>query len=263
MRKMMLPLVIAAAVGGASSSAMAEFLDFEVTETSVPGAVANVFTADKLNGGYTEFLGPTGPGTFSAAAIGNLGQFFKNEGTVLVPSQLNGFGASGYSMYAVFTATGNIVGPNLFSGTTGSFYLYLDPNSDTTTGDFLAAGSHVGLPAVDALGSADDYLLASTTTSVFGTGNLNGPPGAFDITFKDFVLTAAGSAYFTAPVPFHMVVNINGDYDGFVTDPATGIARVTGDVSAVFKVPEPGGLALVGVALAGLGLTQRKRKLTA
>ncbi len=263
MKTLLLPLAIAAAIGGFSSQAAAEFLDFTVTETSVPGAGANVFVADKLNGGYTEFLGPTSATTFSAAAIATMGQFFKDEGTNTIPggAQLNSFGAAGYGMYAIFTATGNIVGPNLFSGTTGSFYLYIDPDANTTNTSFLAAGSHLGLPSVDAgATSADDYLIASTTTSVFGTGNLNGPPGAFDITFKDFVLTPAGAGYFTSPVPFHMVVNINGDYDAFATNPATGISRVTGDVSAVFKVPEPGSLALMGLALAGLGMSQRRRK---
>jgi hypothetical protein len=61
-----------------------------------------------------------------------------------------------------------------------------------------------------------------------------------------------------------MVVNVNGDYDVLSTlDPLTGLRRITGDVSAVFKVPEPGSMALMGLGLAALGLTQRRRKVAA
>lgn len=261
MKKALLSLALTAAIGMVSTSASAEFLDFTVDESSVAGADANSFVADKLNGGYTEFLAPTSATTFAASAFANLGQYFADEGSTLLSTQLNGFGSAGYGLYALFTAAGDITGPNSFVGTSGSFYLYIDPNKDTTFTSFVANQSAYVAPTPDALGSADDYLIAFTTNSKSGTGNLNGPPGAFNIIFDEFTLTAAGKNYFVAPNPFHMLVQVNGDYDQLVGPlDANGTRKITGDVSAVFVVPEPGSLALIGVALVGLGASQRRRK---
>lgn len=263
MKKTLLSLGIAALLGFAGVAQAANvFLEFTVDEGAVTGAAPNVFTADKLNGGYTEFLAPTSATTFAASAVGNIGQYFKNEGTTLVSTQLNGFGTSGYGIYAIFTATGNIVGPNQFQGTGGGFSLYLDRDNDTTFNGFNAFLNPFVAAVADGSTDADDELLASTFSVVSGFGNLNGPPGAFDLVFKDFALTAFGKTYFVAPDPFHFFVNINGDYDQFETlDAATGLSRVTGDVSAVFKVSEPDSLALIGLGLVGLGALQRRRNL--
>lgn len=255
------------AVSGASNAVAAEqFKDFTVDEASVPGAAVNVFVADKLNGGFTEYVTFTGPNTFSAQARANIGQFFKDEGQNLVPSQLNNFGVAGYGMYALFEATGTFAGLN-FTGGTGAFYLYIDPLQDTTF------GTSDGIVPVSRLGTADDYLIASSTTLVSGTGTLATAPGAYNFDFEDVVLTSGdqtaffagvqdGESYFIQPRPFHILVQVNGDNDastgsGLPGDPIV----VTGDVSAVFKdVPEPTSVALVGLALLGAGVASRRRK---
>lgn len=254
--KKAIPALIGALIGvTAAGNAMADgqFLDFTVDESSVAGASANTFVADKLNGGFTEYVTFTGPNSFSAQAHANIGQYFKNEGVLLVPSQLNNFGASGYGMYALFNATGTFAGLN-FTGGTGAFSLYIDPDQDTTF------GTSDGIAPVTTLHSADDYMIAFTTDLVAGVGTLASAPGAYNFDFRNFTLTPAGSDYFIAPNPFHMLVQVNGD-----NDQANGLGTplnplvVTGDVSAVFRVPEPGSIALAGLALLAMGAASRRR----
>ena len=244
-------LTAAAAMALVAGQASATtFLDFQVQEGSVPGASSNLFTADKLNGGYVETVTLTSPTTFTAQAYANFGQYFKNDGTTLVSSQLNGFGTGGYGMYAIFGATGTVIGGTSFTGTGGQFHLYIDPNQDT---NFVANG----LSPYTTTGDADDYEIAFSTTFSTGTGDIVGPPGAFDMRFDSFTLTAAGSGYFVAPNPFYLYTQVNGDIDGLT---GTNPILITGDVSAVFlnKLPEPGTLALVGLAFVGLGYGRRR-----
>jgi hypothetical protein len=153
-------------------------------------------------------------------------------------------------MYAVFSSSGQ-VDPinNTFTGVSGEFMLYIDPEQDTTA--TLTTGSVPPLLA----GTADDYLIAfaSEATSLVG---IVGDPGAFDFVWEDFELTAAGMEYFIEPTPFYMDVTVDGDFDEFPIAP--GDIFLTGDVSAVF-VPEPASIALFGAGLAGLGFRLRRK----
>lgn len=238
---------VAAAFAFAAAPASAEFMDFQVNEGSIPGAEANTFTADKINGAFTEWvtLTPTGvdSGTFSATAVGNFGQFLSNEGTTnLLGLRLN----QDYQLYALFSATGTYSGLN-FTGVTGQFTLYIDQDLDTTWDTSTGVVTN---------GNGTDIEIASSATLTSGTGSLTAAPGAYDFKFTNFTLTAAGEDYFFDPSPFYIDVQVNGDNDVFT---GSNPIKVTGDVSAVF-IPEPGTLALAGLALGAMGFVTRRRR---
>lgn len=257
-------LAAAMAVGGVTSAfAAGNFQEFTIDETSVPGAnvlgLANsALVADKFNGAFTEYVTFTGPNSFVASAYANFTGYFANEGTTPVASLLNGLDAiGGYRVYALFSASGTVAGLN-FTGTAAQFDLYVDPGPVTTF-----AGTN-GLSPITLGNNADDYKIASSSTLLgVGVGTLAAAPGAYNFNFTNFTLTDNGTlqdgqSFFAAPNPFHIVVQVNGDNDQ--AQGAIPNITVTGDVSAVFlKVPEPGALALAGLALAGVGFASRRR----
>jgi len=249
MKKTLLSLAATAVLGLASASASAEFLDFKVNEAVVSTAsTPKNFTADKLNGAYEELLQVTGPGTFSASAFATFDAYRANEGVTPIVGEL-----VGYTIYAVFQASGIITGPNTFQGTSGSITLYIDRNNDTT-GTLTS-----GLVAATLGNTGDDLEIGSSAVS-YGTGDLSANPGAYALYFEQFTLTAFGKTYWYDPDPFYKFALSNGDNDVFTPTGNAGEFRVTGDTSAVFQtVPEPTSVALMGLALAGLGVARRRR----
>ncbi len=245
---------LAVALGFASvpAGAVGIFQEFTVDEGSVPGNASGTIVADKINGAYSETISFDGMGGFAASAFGNFSQFLENDGVDPVTSQLPG----SYALYALFGATGTVAGgPAIFTftGSAAAFSLFIDPDDDTTlTLPALGTGA---VTVTDPGG--DDYMIASASDLSSGQGILvAGVGGFFDLIFEDFALTSPeGTDYFVSPSPFYLRVNVDGDFDSFSV---TGTQTVTGDLSAVF-IPEPGTLALVGLALLGLGFGMRRK----
>lgn len=289
MTKTLLAAALTATMGVGSTSAMAVLLNpFEVTEASVPGASPNPAllspnSAGKITGNYTEVgtftniaaCGPNTCGDFDISLLWNAGQYVAPNGSTVLGSQLGSFFAPQYQMYAFFMQSGTFVtsgGKTTFTGSSGgNLGLYIDPNSDTKFVDPIL-GSLAW--AASGVTGADDYLIAtgtpqslsglldptlSTCTSGINCGSF-GNTTSFALTSGDLSAASGvqnGMTYFTSPVPFYNLAFTSGQFDNF-TPSAT--QTIHGSLDAVFGVPEPESLALLGIGLLGLAMARRGRK---
>lgn len=268
--------ILSGAIMALSLAAPAAFATptFQIDEGSIPDVGSPpIRTADKLNGSYSELLTIFEAGNFATQAFGDFTAMVNGAtsvnsrlGAVYDETTFAGDSTSVdpvdkifYRLYFTFDATGFLTGPGQFSGGFGTFKVWADVERDTKT-TFGADGS----VALNIQNDTDDILLATATNVVYGQGNVVNP-GAYEIVWDDFTLEAAGENYFISPDPFYMRVLVDGDFDAFTPDIlghqlGTRVNYdVRGDVSAVFLVPEPGSLALVGLALVGLGVARRRK----
>ena len=248
---------VAALVMSAGFANAAILPDFTVT----PGTFAtgkSAFVADKITGNYVERVTFNGNGTFDVSILWNAGNFVKNDGSSAIFGPITGLNnTGGYGMYAFFQGSGTFASGNFALGS-GSLQLYLDKSLDTTFND-PSVQSSTAFWGVTSGGGADDPLLASGS-AVTGNGFVsctgNNVCGAFGQT-TTFNLTPTGSSFFTAPNPFYMLSLQSGQFNGFT--PA-GTVTLDGSLDVIFaNVPEPGSIALVGLALVGLGFASRRK----
>jgi hypothetical protein len=188
----------------------------------------------------------------------------------------------GYQLIGDFTLTGwgqwgpNPFGPGaLFAAATGSNSLTLNlraisqPSLGSQTINLGVATLNNASPAfafATAFGSVANGSVGSAQTTL--TAGLNFTPAAG---------TVGANGFFQAPNPFYInlaVGNAGGNTSntgysvspsGVVTftTPLPGTNLGTANVTFVAPVPEPGALALVGVALAGVGLFTRRKAVKA
>lgn len=239
-----------------------------VTETVVPGVLAGApaLVVDNFNFNYSAtvtqpVLTPV-PTPFSETGYIEAGGYFL--GATSVPASLNASAfLGGYGMYGVFSISGTaaLVGAGAQATfTSASVSLYVDPNQDTTK--TLPATS----PGAVALGlNGDDLLVGTASLLLAGEANIFAglASGDFEVLFGDWALTPFGSTYWTAPAPFYMVFDVNGNTQSITptlgTSP-TGDYTFDGAGRVFFAVPEPGSLVLTGVALLALGGFASRRK---
>lgn len=269
--------VIAAMAFATTSANAAVFAPFTVNEGSVTGTPASTFVAGKVTGNYIENVTLKADGTFTTQLLFNAGTFGDINGTTITDSFLTSAAAPGaaptnYALYGILAGSGTFVTTG--AGTTftftpgGSLTLAIDPKNNTTFNTSATPGA-LGNLAINS-GNGDDFVIG-TGAVVGGDGTLSSSCtptatincGSFGAN-TSLSLTAAGSKFFTAPVPFYNLALTSGQFDNINVTTFGTAQRTTGSLDATFagatSVPEPESIALFGIGLLGLGAGMRRRK---
>lgn len=259
LRKALLGVSATGVLAVASTDAMAVvFPDFTVT-TDAYGTDLT-FQADKIVGNYVEVVTFNGDGTFDVSIKYEAGQFVANDGTTALNAATTGLGSQ-YGLYALFQGSGTFssVGTTTnFTLVSGSLSAYIDDLLNT----ILTAPASGAAPWTVANNADDDLIATGSLVEGSGTLNTSCPPstincGSFGQT-TTFNLTAAGSSFFTSPIPFFNLSLQSGQFNNF--EPV-GTQTINGSMDTVFAaVPEPASLGLLGMGLLAMGFSLRKKR---
>lgn len=185
-------------------------------------------------------------------------------------AQITGTGYAVTGLYATFTlAVSYIPVPGFGAfGAANSFYTVTAFNFSLwhdTGGNNLFTQANAGSGQLAVISNtAGDTLLGSGSLIAPGNATIAANSGTSLNTSTNFALTAAGANYFYDPIPFYdlALAAFTSTGGAWLFNPGTGMASVgnAGGVVDFSKVPEPGTLALLGVALLGLGFGSRRSK---
>lgn len=183
----------------------------------------------------------------------------------------------GYQLVGNFTLTGfGSWSGNQFNALPGSNNLTLNLQAISQTSQTINLGTATLNPASPAIAFAIAFGAGGVSAGASGSALTSLTAG---LNFTPAAGTEGANGFFQAPNPFYFYINLSvGNAGGnpsntaysvspsgvvtFVT-PTPGANQGTANVTFVAPVPEPGALALVGVALAGLGLFTRRKAVKA
>ena len=249
---------------------------------AVLSAVNGAFNTDKATTNFGSVLTiDSVPGAGGLHSVTETGFFLVDA---FAGASGSGVGIN-YNIYALFTITGqgSWAAPTAFFGQTGSLSVsatfYGSPGSSSVNPVTPSAGNPFGITpdAQDfVLGTAS--LLQGTLATAFLTGPGNGASTNFTalLSFTPAAGTTGIGGFWEAPTPFNFtlgssatgIVPNGGNGTTFsvsggktvITTNVTGQGAGSGSGNVTFaqnQVPEPGSLALIGLAFAALGLSRR------
>jgi len=289
---MKLSRIAAALFTAGSLVASVAFADTVTLNPSAPntGAV-NGSALSGTNGAFNTDKATTNFGsilTINSAPVVGASASFTETGFFLVDA-FSGAPSSGvginYNVYALFTitGTGTWLAPTFYSGNLAglniSVSIYGSPGS-ASVNPFTPGVGQFGITP-----DASDFLLGTATlntpVTAFATlGPGTGATTTFNATldFTPAAGTTGINGFWTAPTPFDVALSTSATGipptggNGTTYAVSGGKTTITTNVTplkagsgsgnilfSVNNVPEPGALALVGIALAGLGIASRRK----